>query len=139
MSITIRFKIILITMFSRISLYSRRIDVFRIKKLMILIEITASIIKSTLLANHFSVKASSFWLSWMQMYSAAMRRESLLKTMIRFSFQLNAILRALLNTKLIRMFRIRSRFWNINFCSNVDTDDSLKITNFEELSETELN
>lgn len=60
MSVTIRFEITLVTMFPRISLYSRRIDASRVKKLMVLIEVTASMIKSALLANRFSVEASSF-------------------------------------------------------------------------------
>ncbi len=60
MNIITRLEIILITMFLRISLYLRKINVFKIKKLIILIKITALMIKSTLFANHFSVKALNF-------------------------------------------------------------------------------
>ncbi len=131
MNITTRLEIILIIMFLRISLYSRKINVFKVKKLMILIEMTTLIIKSTLFANHFSVEALSFWSIWMWMYSTIMRRENSSKMMTRFNFQLNAILKALLNIMLIKTFRIKSRFWNINFCNDVDTNNNLKIMNFE--------
>lgn len=47
-------------MFLKILLYSRKINVFKVKKLMILIKIITSMIKSTLLANHFFIKVLSF-------------------------------------------------------------------------------